>query len=138
MRNCGIKKVLLLLGAMVLVLSGCSSTKLAEAFDEETVKEAAQEAVGYLAAGEYEKNIEMMDSAMQEALSSEDLKANVETMNEQTGAFKEYKSIAVVGQQDAQGTDMAVAVVVASFEKRNVTYTISFNTDMEVIGLWMK
>ena len=46
MRNCGIKKVLFLLGVMVLVLSGCSSTKLAEAFDEETVKETAQEAVG--------------------------------------------------------------------------------------------
>ena len=42
MRNCGIKKVLFLLGVMVLVLSGCSSTKLAEAFDEETVKETAQ------------------------------------------------------------------------------------------------
>ena len=80
----------------------------------------------------------MMNSVVQEAISAEDLKANVETMNEQTGAFKEYKSIAVVGQQDAQGTDMAVAVIVASFEKRNVTYTISFNTDMEVIGLWMK
>ena len=80
----------------------------------------------------------MMNVTMQEALSAEDLAATMETMNEQTGAFKEYKSIAVVGQQDAQGTDMAVAVIVASFEKRNVTYTISFNTDMEMIGLWMK
>ncbi len=138
MRNLGIKKVLFILCAMVLVLSGCSSTKLAEAFDEDTVKETAQEAVGYLIAGEYDKDIEMMNVTMQEALSAEDLAATMETMNEQTGAFKEYKSIAVVGQQDAQGTDMAVAVIVASFEKRNVTYTISFNTDMEMIGLWMK
>ena len=137
MRNLGIKKVLFILCAMVLVLSGCSSTKLAEAFDEDTVKETAQEAVGYLIAGEYDKDIEMMNVTMQEALSAEDLAATMETMNEQTGAFKEYKSIAVVGQQDAQGTDMAVAVIVASFEKRNVTDTISFNTDMEMIGLWM-
>lgn len=132
------KRVLFLISVMVLVLSGCGSTKLAEAFDEDTVKEAAQEAIGYLTAGEYEKNIEMMSADMKEALTAEGLAANVETMNAQTGAFKEYKSIAVVGQQDSQGTDMAVAVVVAAFEKRNVTYTISFNTDMEVVGLWMK
>ena len=140
MKNLGIKRVLFLLSLsiMVFVLSGCGSTKLADAFDEDTVKEAAQNAIGYLVDGEYDKDIEMMNAAMQQALSAEDLATNMETMNAQTGAFKEYKSIAIVGQQDSQGTDMAVAVVVAAFEKRNVTYTISFNTDMEIIGLWMK
>lgn len=123
---------------MVFVLFGCGNTKLADVFDEDTVKESAREAVGFLIEGEYDKAVEMMDSVMKEALTSETLGANMEAMNAQTGAFQEYKSIAAVGQKDAQGKDMAVVVIVAAFEKRNVTYTISFNTEMELAGLWMK
>ena len=37
-----------------------------------------------------------------------------------------------------QGVDSAVAVVVAEFEKRSVTFTVNFNTDMEIDGFWMK
>ena len=132
------KKMVVLLGVLVLVLTGCGSTKLSDAFDEETVKESAKEVIDDLVNDECDKVVEKMSAAMQEAVTAEDLAANMEAMNALTGAFKEYKSSAVVGQQDAQGTDMAVAVIVAAFEKRNVTYTISYNTDMEIIGLWMK
>ena len=44
----------------------------------------------------------------------------------------------MIGQKDSEGADCAVAVVVAAFEKGNLTYNISFNTEMEIIGLWMK
>ena len=132
------EKIILLLGMLVLVLTGCSSAKLSDAFDEETVIASAQEAIDLLVKGECDKVVEKMSAEMQEALTAEDLAANMEAMDTLTGAFKEYKSSAVVGQQDAQGTDMAVAVIVAAFEKRNVTYTISYNTDMEIVGLWMK
>lgn len=119
-------------------LTACSSTKLAEGFDETKVKEEAQKAVDFLIAGEYEECVAMMDANMQAALSAETLAANVEDMNGKTGAFQEYKSVAVVGQKDAEGTDYAVAVIVADFEKGKVTYNVSFNQEMEVIGLWMK
>jgi len=46
--------------------------------------------------------------------------------------------VAVIGQKDSEGTDMAVVVIVAVFENQNVTYTISLNTNMEIVGLWMK
>ncbi len=123
---------------IVFAIAGCSSTKLSDAFDEETVKATAQTAVDYLIAGEYGENVAMMSETVKEGLTEEILATNMEAMNELTGAFKEYKSIAVIGQKDSEGTEMAVAVIVAVFENRNVTYTISFNTDMEVVGLWMK
>ena len=120
-------------------LCGCGgSTKLSESFDENTVKETAQKAVDCLISGEYEDCVAMMGQEMREALPAEALEANVAPVMEQTGAFQEYKSITVVGQKGSDGADCAVAVVVASFEKGKLTYTISFDTGMEIIGLWMK
>lgn len=123
---------------IVFVLAGCSSTKLSDAFDKETVKSTAQTAIDYLIAGEYGEVMAMMNETVKEGLTEEALTTNVEAMNELTGAFKEYKSVAVIGQKDSEGTDMAVVVIVAVFENRNVTYTISLNTNMEIVGLWMK
>ena len=140
-KNVGLKKYIciLLLAVMALVcLSGCSSTKLSEDFDEGKVKEAAQKAVDCLIAGHYEDCVAMMGQEMQAALTAEALGENVESVKEKTGEFREYKSTAVIGQKDSEGADCAVAVVVAAFEKGNLTYNISFNTEMEIIGLWMK
>ena len=127
-----------LLVLTALCLSGCGGGKLSEDFDETAVKEAAQRATDCLVAGEYEDCVAMMSQELQAALTPETLSANVEAMNQQTGDFREYKSVAVVGQKDTDGKECAVAVVVGSFEKCNVTYNVSFNTEMEIIGLWMK
>lgn len=132
-----ISMVLVMILAAFL-LTGCSSTKLAEGFDEAAVKETAQEAVDFLIAGEYGECVAMMSQEMQAALTAEDLAAAAEGVNAQVGAFRKYESIAVVGQKDSAGVDCAVAVVVASFEKGKVTYTVSLNANMEVVGFWMK
>ena len=119
-------------------LTACTSTKLAEEFDEAKVKESATKAVDYLIAREYEECVAMMDANMQASLTPEALSANVDAVIEKVGAFQEYKSVAVVGQKDGQGADYAVAVVVAGFENGKLTFNVSFNVGMEMIGLWMK
>lgn len=131
---------LALLGVLtILVFTGCSSTKLAESFDAATVEEQAKEITDLLIAGEYDKIYDQMNEEMKALLTSETLKTNMDTMNELTGSFQEYKSTAVIGQKDANTKqDMAVAVIVAVFEKRNVTYTISFDTNMQLAGFYMK
>ena len=75
---------------------------------------------------------------MQETLTAEALAAAAGDMMAAAGEFQEYKSIAVVGQKDQSGTDCAVAVAVASFKNSKITYTVSFNADMEIIGFYMK
>lgn len=118
-------------------LVGCGGTKLAEGFDEDTVREAAAAVLDYLIAGEYDSGMDMMSEMLRDALPKERLAEIMEEMNRQAGGFKEYKSIAVVGQS-SQGTEYATAVVVAEYENRNVTYTIVFNQDMEIDGFYMK
>ena len=128
--------IMVLAMAAALSLIGCSGTKLSGDFDEEKVKAAAQEAIDHLVAGEYEACVSLMDEEMQAAISAEVLAANMEAMNEQKGAFQEYKSCSVVGQKDKDGTEYAVAVVIAAFEKG--TFTISFDKEMKMHGFWMK
>ena len=130
--------MLLTAAASALLLAGCASSKLADAFDEASVKASAQELIDHLTAGEYQEAADMMSKTMQEALPMEQLASAMETVGGPTGAFQKYKSIAVVGQKDDSGADYAVAVVVAAYEKGTVTYNVSFDTNMEVTGLWMK
>ena len=126
----------ILAAVLFLALAGCG-TKLPDGFEEETVKETATKFLDYLTVGEYDSGMDMMSEVMKNALSKEDLTAIMEDLDRQAGAFKEYKSIAVVGQT-AQGVEYATAVVVASYEKRNVTYTVVFNTDMEIDGFYLR
>lgn len=128
----------LVMAAAVFLLTGCGGTKLSADFDEEKVKTAAQEAIGHLIAGEYEECVGLMSEEMQAAVTAEVLASNMETLTGQKGAFQEYKSSSVVGQKDKSGTDYAVAVIVAAFEKGNVTFTVSYGTDMQMTGFWMK
>ena len=130
--------IMVLAMAAALSLIGCSGTKLSGDFDEEKVKAAAQEAIDHLVAGEYEACVSLMDEEMQAAISAEVLAGNMETMTGQKGAFQEYKSCSVVGQKDKDGTEYAVAVVIAAFEKGNLTFTVSFDKEMKMHGFWMK
>lgn len=45
--------MLLTAAASALLLAGCASSKLADAFDEASVKASAQELIDHLTAGEY-------------------------------------------------------------------------------------
>ena len=128
----------LIMAASMIMLIGCGGTKISDDFDEEKVKATAQEAIDYLVAGEYEECLALMGEEMQDAISAEALATNMETTAGQKGAFQEYKSSTVVGQKDTAGSEDAVAVIVAGFEKGNITFTVSFDKDMKMTGFWMK
>ncbi len=122
-----------------VLLGGCSSGKLSDAFDKETVEKSAKQVIEYMNNAEYDKVSQMFQENLQEQLSADVLKDAVEKTYSNAGVFKEYKNIAVLGQKlKATKEDSAVAVVVAKYENQSVTFTISFNTDMELIGLYMK
>lgn len=132
-------------GAVMLLLAvslaACGrSGKLSEKFDEETVKAAAEALVDCINADDVEGFCSVpMSDEMKTTMTPEYTQSVFEQYIGNRGAFVEYESNTVVGAT-RQGTneDCAAAVVVAEYENQKVTYTISYDADMNLIGFYLK
>jgi hypothetical protein len=137
------KKIVIYSFGIILIaglLASCSGNKLAESFDEETVISAAEEMVALMNEADYETiTNEKVREDLREALSVKVLENAAGIILNNTGNFDSFQKKTVVGQKDkSTGEDYAVAILVTKYEKKRVIYTISFNTDMQVIGFYMK
>ena len=137
-----IEKGLLVLTAAIFlpVLMACgNSQKLSDKFDEQEVKEAAETLIGYLSEEDFESFCAMpMSEKMKAATTPESMSAVVSQYLGNRGAFVEYKSNVAVGAKDENGEACAVAVVVTKYENQTVTYTMSFDQEMKLIGFYLK
>lgn len=118
-------------------LMGCSSGKLADSMDKTEVENNAKAVVEDLNNGEYEQVTSKVREDIQDKLTKEVLQAAIEKTYGNAGEFKEYKKVTVIGQK-ADGEDIAVAIVIATYENQEVQFTISFDTAGKVVGLFMK
>lgn len=133
-------KTAMVLAAAVLLLTGCQSgRKLSDKFDEAQVKAQAETLLGYLNEEKFEEfaGVSMIQD-VKGSLTAENMSAIMEQVAAERGAFVEYKGISVIGQQDAQGQDNAVVVAVAKYENQTITYTVSYNENMEMNGFHLK
>lgn len=122
------------------LLSGCTGNKLAEDFNKEEVKAAAEEIVELVNSDDFDTIIDVRaEEKLKNALTVEDLeKAKSVVMND-AGEFQSFKSVSVIGEKDkTKDQDWAVAIVIAQYENQKVTYTITFDSEMELIGIYMK
>jgi hypothetical protein len=131
--------VSLIIALATAMLGGCSSTKLSDAFNKDTVETTAKKVVDNLNAGSYDSVCTMFRDDLKTQLTADALKSAVDKTYGKAGAFVKYKNVSIIGQKES-GTknDAAVAVVIAKYEKKNVIFTISFDKDMKLIGLYMK
>lgn len=121
------------------LLSGCSSTKLSDSFNKDTVEKSAKQVIEYLNNADYDSVTNLFRDDLKKDLSADTLKNAVEKTYSNAGKFDDYKSISILGQKiKSTKEDSAVAIVVAKYEKQKVTFTITFDTDMKLIGLYMK
>lgn len=105
-------------------------------FDENTLNEQVQGVVNCLNADDYDELMNMSDDLIKQSLSHEDLKSAIKTLGE-LGDFKSITRINFVEVKN-RGEVMAVGEVVALYDQKSVTYTISFDEDMKLVGLYMK
>ncbi len=124
---------------MVPFLIGCGSTQLSEIYDADTVEAQAKTLIDNLNSGSYDAVVDCFTDDMKAALPAETLEKSVGDYIAQAGAFSEYSAASVVGTHDKKSDqDLAVAVVVAKCADKSLTYTVSFNPDMQVSGLYVK
>lgn len=130
----------LVLVAMTIALAGCSSNKLASEFDEQAVKQAAKSVIEKMNSGNFESiTNDMVRDDLKTALSADVLSGAGGQILAGAGAFESYASEAAVGAKDQKsGDDYATVIMVAQYANKKVTYTISFDIQMKIIGLYMK
>lgn len=126
-------KKILCLFLLVLGLVGCSNSALSDDYDEATLKSSAQKVVQELNAGNYQEIVDLVQPDLQEQLSAEVIEQAWTSLEGKLGTFDSISTYIV-----SQKGEYAVVVVLAKYEKATLQLTLSYNVDMELVGLYMK
>ena len=132
-------RILFILLVFSITLSACTSGKLADIYDENIVTERAKEVVEMINSQDYDKvNAEIRDD-LQDRLTSNQLKDAIGAKLVEAGAFIEYQSITTLGQKSkTSGEDYATVVLVGKYEKSTVVFTITMDSNLDIVGLYVK
>lgn len=132
-------RILFSLLVFSITLSACASTKLADTYDEKIVTERAKEVVEMMNAQSFDKvNAEIRDD-LQDQLTSSKLKEAIGAKLAEAGAFIDYPSISTLGQKSkTSGEDYATVVLVGKYENGTVVYTITMDTNLDIVGLYVR
>jgi hypothetical protein len=122
----------------VIFLSACSAPALSVDFNEEDVKLLAQDVVSLLNAQDSEGLRSLFTEQMNTAI-TDDVFVQIYAAIEGGGKFESIENISVVGSTDkSTGEEFATTVVTAKYENQTFTYTISFNKQMQLAGLYYR
>ncbi|HEX3026575.1 MAG TPA: DUF3887 domain-containing protein [Clostridia bacterium] len=134
---------LAILSVSVLAFVGCVSSqkyeKLSSKFSEAKVKSSAEEVVTNINAAKFEAVCGNMSETLKGSLPAEALQKAVSPFLSKAGAFDSFSSETVSGLLDTKsGQEYATAVVMAKYKNQTVQYTITFDTDMKMAGIYFK
>lgn len=124
---------------MMLILTACSAQPLPEQFEEDTVKESAEQAIGFFNEQDYQSILGMSSAEFQEILTVDEFANQCDPYLEKCGSFKEISKTIFLGDVDKE-TQAAYGgvVMIGSYEEGTIQFTISFNEDMELTQFIIK
>lgn len=114
------------------MLGGCGAKKLSSAYSEDKLKAASEEIINDLNNEKYDDVVAKLNKDLKKGLPASKLK-------EVWSNFKnlgKYDSISKMVFQEEK--DCVVVVSIAKYEKGKVQFTLSFNKNMELVGIYMK
>jgi len=132
-------KILFIVLLLSGILSGCASTKLADIFDENKVIERGKEVVKIINTQDFDLvNAELRDD-LEDQLASDQLKNGMGQKLIDAGQFLEYQSISTLGQKSkSTGEDYATVVLVGTYEKSTLVFSITMDSNLDLVGLYLK
>lgn len=125
------KTVLVMLSAFVMLMLVACGNKVDEATSEKYIAKA-EEVVTLLNEANYSDIFEMFDEQMKAGLPTEDME-ELTPIFEQSGEFEKINKSSV---EEKDGN--YIVVLAANYSEENRVFTISFNTNDEVVGLFIK
>ncbi len=126
-----LSKIMLMI-LCIMMLGGCGAKKLSSAYSEDKLKAASEEIIKDLNNEKYDAVVAKFNSDLKDKLSAnklEEVWVNYKSLGK-------YDSISKIAFQEKD--NYAVVVAIAKYEKGKVQFTLSFNKDMELVGIFMK
>ena len=128
---------------MILALSmgmiACAGGKLPEGFDKDEIGTSAEEIVGLATEGDYDSIILALRDDLKTSITADQLKEGWAATYEKAGAFKSIsKTVFSSAKDKTTGEEYAVVQVMAKHENANLVYTLSFDKDLALVGLYLK
>ncbi|MCC6146681.1 MAG: DUF3887 domain-containing protein [Anaerolineaceae bacterium] len=132
-------RILLFVLLFLVILSGCTSTKLAESYDENTVIERGKKVVELINTQDFDLvNAELRDD-LEDQLTSDQLKGAMGQKLMDAGSFVEYQSVSTLGQKSkSTGEDYATVVLVGEYENGTLVFTVTMGSNLDLVGLYLK
>lgn len=121
---------LVMLGLMLI--TGCGASKLSDKYDEEKLTTSAEEIIINLNNEKYDDIIAIMDETLKDQLPKEKLEEAWRNFKK----LGEYESISKIIFREKDG--YAVVVAIAEYEEGKIQFTLSYNEDMELAGIYLK
>ena len=115
------------------MLVGCGAGKLSDNFNEETLKSEAEAIIDNFNNNQYEEIINKGDENLKSQLTADQLKEVWEQVAPKLG---DYDGISKIAFKEKDGTVAVVAL--AKYENSKAQFTMSFNEDMQLIGIFLK
>lgn len=117
----------------LFILSGCSAGRLSDAYNEDKVKTAAEDVINKLNEKDYNGILKDSSDELKISLPDNKLEETWEGFSKNTGEFKSISKVTL-----AEKNGYAVAIINTKYENKNVTFTLSFNKDMRLAGVYIK
>ncbi len=120
-------------------LFGCASKSLPEGFDADEVGTTAEEIVGLATMGDYDSIIGYLREDLKDAITADQLETGWAAIYEKAGAFEKITKTVLSGTADATtGEEYAVVQVLVKHANANLLYTLSFDKNLALVGLYLK
>jgi hypothetical protein len=117
------------------MLAGCAP-KLPEGYDEAELKTSAKKVIDLLNQRDSDGLTTLMTEEMKVGL-TEDVQAQIFALLDESGSMQEITDMRV-GSSEENGVTFAFVVAKVKYEKRDITYTIGFDLDYNLAGLYLK
>lgn len=128
--------------AAFLLMAGsfaCAGKPLPEGFSADEVNARAVEIVGYASEGDYEAVVSQLRSDLAETLTAETLAEAWGPTYGRVGTFERVRRVTLSGTADPSTSEAyTVARALCAHEKGDVLYTLSFDAELNLVGLYLK
>ena len=132
-----ITSMLLLTLAAALIFTAAACGALFD-YDKDQADKRTREVIDVLKTGDYEAIVGLFREDLQALTTAADFKTAWDPYLADAGAFVEIKGISTAGQTEKSGEEFIISAVQCEYENATRTYTIVFDTDFNVAGLYLK